>query len=62
MTAGFVGLLALTCGLLGGYLLCMERVWRVEQENVELRRDLAYATGHPSTRGAHVVKMQGRRR
>jgi hypothetical protein len=62
VTAGFIGLLALCCGLLAGWLLCAERVWKVEQENAELRRDLAYATGHPSTRGGHVVKLHGRHR
>lgn len=61
MTAGFIGLLSLVCGLLAGYLLCKEQVWRLEESNRELRRDLAYAVGHPVTRETHdrrVVQLR----
>lgn len=62
MTAGFIGLLSLTCGLLAGYVLCKEQVWRLESETRELRRDLAHATGHPSTLQGNVTVLPSQRR
>lgn len=62
MTPNLLGLICLAAGCCIGCTLGRAKLWQAEAEARELRRDLAYAVGHPSVRGDNVVPLQGRRR
>lgn len=67
MTAGFVGLIAVTLGLIAGWLLRSEQVWDLQRRNEILLSDLDCAVhdigvmigrqNHPAGR-ASVTKLR----